>query len=205
MVLWVGELGYGRIYDLLEGILPNLVEFLQLLIPHYAVTVQVGYEVLTGLCVFLGHQSLLLDMRLSILLRFFVVALTGDGRENSRRRQDLVEVLELLTSSLLVTISHWSIIDLVDIGESVDNKGTKEHRIWNFIAFNWQTGQIGECLQLGNLNETVDVVVLEEEGTESLESLQLGNVGWPDDVVKAHILEGDLLDCLLEFGVVQHF
>ena len=122
MVLRVGEFGDGRIDDLLEGVLPNLIELLQLLVPHYAMTVQIGYEVLTGFCVFLGHQSLLLHMRLSIFFRFFVVALTSHWGENSRRGQDLVEVLELLASSLLVTIRHWSIIDLIDIGESVDDE-----------------------------------------------------------------------------------
>ena len=62
-------------------------------------------------------------MCLSIFLRLFVVSLAGHRGENSRCGQDLVEVLELLAGSLFVAVSDWSVIDLVDVGESVDDEG----------------------------------------------------------------------------------
>lgn len=55
------------------------------------------------------------------------------------------------------------------------------------------------------MNETVDVVVLKEKALQFQEALQLGNVRWPDDVIEANVLEGDLLDSLLEIRVIEDF
>lgn len=44
---------------------------------------------------------------------------------------------------------------------------------------------------------------MEEETLQLLEALELGDVRWAYDVIEAHILEGDLLDRLLEIEVVE--
>ena len=98
-------------------------------------------------------------------------------------------MLELLSCPLLVAVCHLSIIDLINIREPVYNKSPKQHRIGHFVALNRQRCQIGQCLQLGDLDEAVDVVVLEEQGAETLESLQFGDVRWAYDVIETDVLE----------------
>jgi len=46
---------------------------------------------------------------------------------------------------------------------------------------------------------------LEEEALQFLKTLELGDVGGSDDVVETHILEGYLLNRLLEVEIVEHF
>ena len=53
------------------------------------------------------------------------------------------------------------------------------------------------------MDEAINIIVLEEETLELLEALQLRYVGRANDVVKAHILERNLLNGLLEIQVVQ--
>jgi len=81
-------------------------------------------------------------------------------------------VLELLSGPLLVTVSHGSVIDLADVGETIDDKGPQQDGVGDLVALNRQTRQIGQGLKFGDLYETIDVVVLEEEAAEALESLQ---------------------------------
>jgi len=45
---------------------------------------------------------------------------------------------------------------------------------------------------------------LEEQTLQLLEALELGDVRWSDDVVKAHILERYLLNRLLEVKIVEY-
>ena len=71
-------------------------------------------------------------------------------------------MLELLASTLLVTIRNSFVIDLDDIRESVDNEGPEKDSVGNFVLLNWQTHQIGKCFKFWDLDETVDVVILEE-------------------------------------------
>ena len=122
VVLRVWQFWDGWIDNWLEWVLPYLIQFFKLLISLNTVTIQVGDEILTCLCIFLCYESLLLDMGLSILFGFFVVSLACNWRKYSWCWKDLIEMLKLLTSSLFVTISHWSIIDFIDVRESIDNK-----------------------------------------------------------------------------------
>ena len=51
-------------------------------------------------------------------------------------------MLELLTSSLFVAICNMFVIDLIDIGESVNDESSQEHSIRNFIALNGETCEV---------------------------------------------------------------
>ena len=46
---------------------------------------------------------------------------------------------------------------------------------------------------------------MEQKSLQVYESLQLRDVRWRNDVVKAHVLERDLDHSLLELDVVEHF
>lgn len=113
-------------------------------------------------------------------------------------------MLELLASSLLVTVRHGSVVDFLDVWESVDNEGAEEDSVADFIALNRKTHQTGEGFEFGYLDEAVDVIVLEEQTLQLLKALQLRDVTWPDYVVESHVLERYLLHCLLEVQIVQH-
>lgn len=108
---------------------PGLIKLLKLLVPLDAVLSQASYKILRCLSVLLGDHPLSFNMGLSVLLGFFVVALTGYRREDGWSGKNFVEVLELLSGSLFVTVSHWTVIDLIYIGEAVDDKGTQEYSI----------------------------------------------------------------------------
>lgn len=82
-------------------------------------------------------------------------------------------MLELLASTLLVTIRNSLVIDLYDVRESVDNECSQKYSVRNFVLLNRQTHQIGKRLKFRDLDETVDVVVLEEQAFQFEESLQL--------------------------------
>ena len=71
-------------------------------------------------------------------------------------------MLELLTCPLFIAIRHWSVIDLINIWEPIDDESTQKHSIGYLVTFNRQTGQVCKCLKFRDLNKTVDVVVLEE-------------------------------------------
>lgn len=85
-------------------------------------------------------------------------------------------MLELLPSPLLVTVRNCAVVDLLHVGEAVDNKCAEEHRVAHLVPLDGQTNQIGEGLELGYLNETVNVVILEEQTLQFLEPLQLRDV-----------------------------
>ena len=55
------------------------------------------------------------------------------------------------------------------------------------------------------MNERVDVVVLELEGLQLLEAFQFADVRGTGNLVEPHVLETDLLYCLLEVLVVEDF
>jgi len=52
------------------------------------------------------------------------------------------------------------------------------------------------------LNEAVDVIVHEEKRFKLVEAPQLADVSRRNNIVKAHVLERDLLNSLLEVCVV---
>ena len=83
-----------------------------------------------GLSVLFGDHALVFDGGLAVLLAFLLVsALARHWAENSRRRQYLVKVLELLTSALFVTVADGSIVDLLHVREAVNDKCAKEDRV----------------------------------------------------------------------------
>jgi len=114
-------------------------------------------------------------------------------------------VLELLSCSLLVAICDGLVVDFDHVGESVHDESSQQHGVAHLILFNRQTNQIRQRLQLADLNETVDVVVLEEKALKFLEALQFGDVRDADDVIEADVLERNLLHGFLELRVVQNF
>lgn len=114
-------------------------------------------------------------------------------------------MLELLPRLLLVLISHKVTIDLGHVRETVHDERAQKNRVRNFVALDGQRREALQRLQLGDLNEAVDVVVLEEESLQVDEALQLRNVRGTDDRVETHVLEADLHDSLLEVDVGEHF
>ena len=80
-------------------------------------------------------------------------------------------MLKLLPCPLFVTIRNGPIVDLLHVWESVHNEGPQQHSVAHLVSLNGQAHQIGEGLQLGDLNEAVDVIVLEEQTFQLLESL----------------------------------
>ena len=96
-------------------------------------------EVLRCFRILLRNHALVLHSSLTILLAFFLVsALARHGAEDGRRRQDLVEVLELLPSTLLVAIRYRAVVDLFNIGEAVDYESAKQDSIANLVTLNRQ-------------------------------------------------------------------
>ena len=98
-------------------------------------------------------------------------------------------MLELLPCSLLVTIRYRPIVDLLHIWETVDDESAQQNSVADLVALNRQAHQIGQSFEFRNLDKAVDVVVLKEEALEFLETLELGDVARPDDIVEPYILE----------------
>ena len=53
------------------------------------------------------------------------------------------------------------LIDFVNVRESVHDKGTEKNSVGYFILLYGETLEVCEGFELGDLDETVDVVVLE--------------------------------------------
>ena len=85
-------------------------------------------------------------------------------------------MLKLLPCTLLITVGNRPVVDFLHVWEAVDNEGAQEHGVADFIALDRQTHQVGQGLQLRDLNEAVDVVILEEQALELLETLQFRNI-----------------------------
>lgn len=114
-------------------------------------------------------------------------------------------MLELLASALLVRICHLLIVDLRHVGESVHDEGSHQSCLTHFVCFNIQVLQGLQGLQLGNLDETVNIIVLKEQCLQFSKLPHFPNTVWRNNGVKAHILERNLLNCLLKVCVVQYF
>ena len=98
---------------------------------------QTGNEVLRGLSILLGDESLVFDGGLAILLALLLVAALARHRaEDSRRGQDLVEVLELLAGPLFVAIGDGPVVDLLDIWETVDDKSAEKDGVRHLVPLN---------------------------------------------------------------------
>ena len=142
VALSVRKLGDCLIDDLLERVLPDVVELFKLLVAADAVLLEAGDEVLAGFSILLGLQSLVLDGLLAVFFAFLVVAgVAGDGREDCWRAQDFVEVLKLLTGALLVCVCHWPVVYLYHIREPVDNECPKKNGVRDFIFLDGKTHQ----------------------------------------------------------------
>jgi hypothetical protein len=176
------------------------------LVAANAVLLHSSDEVLACFGVLLCLQSLVLDSSLPVLLAFFIVpSLACNRREDSRCAQNLVEMLELLTSTLLVAVCHWSFVDLDHVGKAVDYECAQQDGIGYFVLFNGQAHQACQGLEFGYLDEAVDVVVLEEKTFELRKPLELVDVGRTDDVVETDVLKRNLFHCLLEIRIIEHF
>lgn len=183
---------------------PNTIEFVDFLVLCNAKLGEIADETLGSLGIFLCLQSIILDLLLAIFLALVGMRLLLNlGREDGRRRQDFIEVLELLSGLLLVGVGDLLLVDFGHVGEPIDNEGSKKHCIRYLVALDGKGCEALEGLQLGNLNETIDIIVLEKQFLEVDESLQLRDVRGTDDGVESNVLEGDLDDCLLEILVVE--
>ena len=85
-------------------------------------------------------------------------------------------MLKLLPRTLLITVGNRPVVDFLDVWETVDDEGAQEHGVRDLIALDRQTHQVGQRLQLRDLDEAVDVVILEEQALELLETLQFRNI-----------------------------
>jgi hypothetical protein len=62
--------------------------------------------------------------------------------EDCRCRQDFIEVLELLSCSLLIRIGNCLVIDVGDVGEPIDDECAHHASLGHFILFDVDGGQI---------------------------------------------------------------
>lgn len=132
----------------LEAGLPRVVQFFEPLVTTDAVLGQASDKILRGLSIFLSDHALIFDGGLAVLLALFLVsALACHRAKNGRRRQNLVEVLELLPGALLVAVGDRTVVDLFDVGEAIDDECTQEHSVRYFIPFNGQAHQARQGLQ----------------------------------------------------------
>jgi len=69
-------------------------------------------------------------------------------RENCGRRKNLVEVLELLSSLVLIRVGYTLAIDLCYIWETVDDKSSQKNSIRDLIVLNRKTSESLESLKL---------------------------------------------------------
>ena len=201
----VGELLHGAVDDLLKLVAPDRVELVDFLVLVDSVLREVANEWLGCFSIFLGLQPIVLDLLLPVLLALVTVTLLLDfGWKDCWSREDLVEVLELLPCFVLIRVGHGLSIDLVDIRKPIHNEGPQQYSIRHLIVLYWEWVQRLKRFKLRDLDETIDVVVLEQKTLEVYESLQLGNVGRTDDVIEADVLEWDLDHSLLKLNVVEH-
>jgi len=202
----VGQFGHCPIQYLQERIFPDVVQFIHLLVSHDAGLGDVVDEVLGGFSVLFGIDPGGLGLRVAVFLALIlVVVLLGERfwGEDVGGGEDLIEVLELLAGFLAVRVGDGLGVDLIDVGEPVDNEGAHQDGVGDLIAVDADGGERGEDLQLGNLDEAVDVVVGEDQLLQFPEPLQLPKVAGAHDVVEPHVLEADLLHRLLEVGIVE--
>lgn len=114
-------------------------------------------------------------------------------------------MLELLPCLLFIRICDSFLIDFCHIREPIHDESPQKHGVGHFIIFNRKGGETLQCLQLGNLDETIDIVVLEQQLLEIDKTFQFRNVRWTYDAVKANILERYLHHRLLELLIVEDF
>lgn len=111
-------------------------------------------------------------------------------------------MLELLASPLLVSIRNCLVINIGHIWESVHNKSPHHACLRHLILLNVQTSKSCQRFQFRNLNKTVNVIIHKEERFKFVESPQLADIRWRNDVVETYVLEGNLLHSLLEVRII---
>ena len=52
-------------------------------------------------------------------------------------------MLELLASSLLVTVADRAVVDLLNVGEAIDDERAEEHRVRDLVPLNGQAHETG--------------------------------------------------------------
>jgi len=125
--------------------------------------------------------------------------------ENSGCWQNFVKVLKLLASTLLVRVWDGFVVDVGNVREAVNDESTHHASLSHLVFLDVDGGQVGQCLKFRDLDEGVDIVVHEEQSLEFAESAQFADVSWWDYIVESNVLKANLLHCLLEVCVVQHF
>ena len=147
MVLRIGQFLDCLINHSLEWVFPHVVKFFKFLIPSDTVLSHVRDEILTCLGILFCLDSLWFNSRLSIFFWLFcITCLTCNWRENCGSWENFVKVLELLASSLLITIRYGFVIDFNYIWEAVHNECTQENCVRNFVFLYGQAHQICERL-----------------------------------------------------------
>ena len=113
-------------YNALELFTPNRVQLIDLLVLLNCELGEISHKALSSFRVFLGLESIVLNLLLSIFFGLICVRLFLDlWRENCWRRKNLVEMLELLSSLVLIRVGYTLTIDLCYIWETVYNKSSQ--------------------------------------------------------------------------------
>ena len=191
--------------DLLELISPDWVELIDLLVLLNSILGKVTYETLGRLSILFGLKSIVFHLLLSIFLRFVSMRfLLNLWRKNCWSWQNFVKMLKLLPCFMLIRVADSLSINFSNIRESVDNECSEQYCVRNFIILNWQTCKSLQSLQFRYLNETVNVVILEQKSFQINKPLQFRNIGRADNVVKSDILEWDLHHSFLKLYVIEN-
>lgn len=56
-------------------------------------------------------------------------------------------MLELLTGPLLVTVGHGTVVDLLDVRETIDDERAEENGVAHLVTLDRQTHEAGQRLQ----------------------------------------------------------
>ena len=89
--------------DFLKLFAPDRVKFVNLLILLDGILCEISNEGLGSLCILFSLQPVIFDLLLTVFLAFIPMGLLLNlGRENGRRGQDLIKVLELLSRLVLI-------------------------------------------------------------------------------------------------------
>lgn len=143
MLTGVRQLTYCICNHLEELILPYGVEFIHLLVSLYTIAGEVidksercfGVLLCQHPCGFGCSMTVLFGL-FSVCCFLWLRCLRG---ENVRGREDLIKVLELLPCLKSVRVANYATIYLCHVGEPINDKGTNEDCIRDFVIFNSQT------------------------------------------------------------------
>ena len=81
-------------------------------------------------------------------------------------------MLELLPCLLFIGIRDGISIYFCHIREPIHDESPQEYGVRNLVIFDRKGGETLQRLKLGNLDETIDIVVLEKEFLQVYETFQ---------------------------------